>query len=120
MLRPRDAPPIARRVHSSSPRPKPRRSFTEEPVRHHPAAPAPYSRSDILHGLVIAAAVGSLLTAINLGPLMLVRPWDFPAEAPRFALDYLIPFLVASLGAILANRKARAALRVWEADAGSQ
>ena len=120
MFRPRNTVLIARRVPPSSPGTEPRQSFAGEPVRHHPAAPAPYSRSDIVHGLVISAVVGSLLTAINLGPLMLVRPWDFPAEAPRIALDYLIPFTVASLGALLANRKTRAVLRGCEADAGRQ
>ena len=117
MFRLRNRYLVARRTRGSSPRSEPRRWFSDVPERNPPAAPASYSRSDVLHGLVIAAAVGSILVAINLGPSTLLRPWEFPAESSRLALDYLTPFLVASLGAVLANRKTRVALR--ECDAGA-
>lgn len=53
------------------------------------------------------ALVGSILVVINLGPSELIRPWALREDYLRFILDYAIPFLVASLGAVLANRKVR-------------
>lgn len=103
-------------VLGSTPPSTPRTLPSARTSAHLPSAPAPYSRSDAVHGAAIAAAVGSILAVINLGPSPWLRPWDFPSETPRLALDYLTPFLVASLGAVLANRKTRAALRGCGAD----
>ena len=70
-----------------------------------------YGLADAGHSLLIAAVVGSILVAINLGVGPLLRPWEYPEKGVQWALDYLTPFLVASLGAVLANRKTRARCR---------
>ncbi len=74
-----------------------------------PPLPALFATADLLRSLGIAAAVVSLLVAINLGPTVLLQPWSEPAAAGRYALDFVTPFLVASLGALLANRRFRRA-----------
>lgn len=84
-----------------------RRRAPWNPARRDRTFPPLYALSDVFHGLIIAVVIGSVLVAVNLGPSTLVRPWDFPGEFLRWMLDYLTPFLVASLGAVLANRKAR-------------
>ncbi len=83
------------------------RSAPRNPSQYDRFFPSLYASSDVLHSLLIAFVIGSILVATNLGPSILVQPWDFPGEALRWSLDYLTPFLVASLGAVLANRKAR-------------
>ena len=103
-----------RRAAQPPPSPWVRHSLDETQAGRHLESLSLYSSSDALHGVAIAAAVGSILAAINLGPTTVLRPWDFPAETLRLGLDYLAPFLVASLGAVLANRKTRAALRERE------
>lgn len=84
-----------------------RRRAPRNPARHDRTFPSLYALSDVFHGLLIASVIGSILVATNLGLSTLVRPWDFPGESLQWTLDYLTPFLVASLGAVLANRKAR-------------
>lgn len=54
---------------------------------------------------LIGALIGSLLVAINQGDLLLAGDWR-PALAWKVPLTYLVPFLVATLGALL-NTRAR-------------
>jgi len=55
--------------------------------------------------LVIALLVGSVLVAINHGDALLSGRWP-PALVWKIPLTYLVPFLVASWGA-LANSRLR-------------
>jgi hypothetical protein len=48
---------------------------------------------------VIALVVGTLLTAINQGDVLLAGPWP-PALVWKLPLTYAVPFLVATLGAL--------------------
>lgn len=63
-----------------------------------------YSRTDLVQSLLIALVVGSILVYVNLGPDELFQPWSAPGEYLRYFSDFLIPFVVASASAILANR----------------
>ena len=48
---------------------------------------------------VIAAVVGTVLTAINQGDVLLSGQWS-PALAWKLPLTYAVPFIVATLGAL--------------------
>ena len=52
---------------------------------------------------VIALVVGSVLLAINQGDLLLAGRWD-AALAWKAPLTYLVPFIVATWGALLNSR----------------
>jgi hypothetical protein len=52
---------------------------------------------------VIAAIVGTVLTAINQGDLLLAGRW-LPALAWKLPLTYAVPFIVATLGALGAGK----------------
>ena len=55
--------------------------------------------------LVIALVVGSVLTAINQGNIIL--GWDFPAALYwKIPLTYCVPFCVATAGGLLNSRNA--------------
>ena len=60
-----------------------------------------YSRRDLARCLVISLIVGTALVGINVRPQV---PGVEGPDAGRIALNYLVPFLVASASAILANR----------------
>jgi hypothetical protein len=53
--------------------------------------------------LGIAAVVGTVLLAINQGDVLLSARWP-GALAWKVPLTYLVPFLVATWGALLASR----------------
>lgn len=53
--------------------------------------------------LVIALVVGTVLTGINEGD-RLVAGDPFPGDAIRVPLNYVVPFVVSSLGFISARR----------------
>jgi hypothetical protein len=53
--------------------------------------------------LGIAAIVGTLLIAINQGDVLLSGRWP-AALAWKIPLTYLVPFVVASWGALLSSR----------------
>jgi hypothetical protein len=53
--------------------------------------------------LGIALAVGSMLVAINQGDVLLAGRWP-PALAWKIPLTYLVPFVVATWGALLNSR----------------
>lgn len=53
--------------------------------------------------LGIALVVGSALIAINQGDLLLAGRWQ-PALAWKIPLTYLVPFVVATWGALLNSR----------------
>ena len=53
--------------------------------------------------LAIAAIVGTVLLAINQGDVLLSPRWP-PALAWKVPLTYLVPFLVATWGALLSSR----------------
>jgi hypothetical protein len=48
---------------------------------------------------VIALVVGTVLTAINQGDLLLAGQW-VPALAWKLPMTYAVPFIVATLGAL--------------------
>ena len=48
---------------------------------------------------LIAVVVGTILTAINQGDLLLAGHWS-PALAWKLPLTYAVPFVVATLGAL--------------------
>jgi len=48
---------------------------------------------------VIAAAVGTILTTINQGDVLLAGQWT-PSLAWKLPLTYAVPFIVATLGAL--------------------
>ncbi len=86
-----------------------RAAGVEAIVRDGPAAPRAsagflgglYSRRDFVRCMVISLIVGTALVGIN------VRPQVPGLEGPdpaRILLNYMVPFLVASGSAILANR----------------
>ena len=49
--------------------------------------------------VVIALVVGTVLTAINQGDLLLAGQWA-PALAWKLPMTYAVPFIVATLGAL--------------------
>jgi hypothetical protein len=51
----------------------------------------------------ISLVVGSLLLAINQGDVLLAGHWP-PALAWKIPLTYLVPFIVATWGALLSSR----------------
>lgn len=53
--------------------------------------------------LAIAAIVGTILVVINQGDLVLRREWP-PALAWKIPLTYLVPFVVATWGALVNGR----------------
>ena len=53
--------------------------------------------------LVIALVVGSVLVAINQGDALLNGQWP-PALVWKIPLTYVVPFLVASWGALASSR----------------
>ena len=56
--------------------------------------------------LVIAAIVGSVLLAINQGDVLLSSRWPTTLDW-KVPLTYLVPFLVATWGALLTSRVVR-------------
>jgi hypothetical protein len=48
---------------------------------------------------VIALVVGTILTAINQGDMLLTGQWS-PALAWKLPMTYAVPFIVATLGAL--------------------
>jgi hypothetical protein len=48
---------------------------------------------------LIAIVVGTILTAINQGDVLLAGQWS-PALAWKLPLTYAVPFIVATLGAL--------------------
>ncbi len=53
--------------------------------------------------IVIASIVGTVLLAINQGDALLAGRWD-PALAWKAPLTYLVPFVVATWGALVNSR----------------
>jgi hypothetical protein len=53
--------------------------------------------------LAVAVIVGSVLLAINQGDLLLAGDWR-PALAWKIPLTYLVPFVVATWGALVNTR----------------
>ena len=52
---------------------------------------------------LIALVVGTILTAINQGDVLLAGQWS-PAFAWKLPLTYAVPFIVATLGALGAGK----------------
>jgi hypothetical protein len=58
----------------------------------------------VRRGLTVAAVVGTLLTAINQGNVILAG--DLPAElAGKVPLTYMVPYCVATVGALMNARR---------------
>jgi predicted small metal-binding protein len=66
-----------------------------------------YGWRDLRRCLLICGLVGSALVSINLGPQAFVSLPSGAAERARIALNFAVPFTVASASAILANRDRR-------------
>ena len=64
-----------------------------------------YSSADFGRSLAIAAVVGIALILINEGPGASLGVGLGPGEESRIALDILTPFRVATVSAVLANRR---------------
>lgn len=64
-----------------------------------------YAQGDLRRSLLITAAVGSLLILINFGPVLVARAGALHPPAWQLALNYIVPFAVASLSAVWANRQ---------------
>lgn len=72
--------------------------------------PRLYTRDDLARCLAICGIVGVALVSINQGPAALVAPPPDAATRLRMLLNFAVPFTVASVSALLANRaRARAA-----------
>ena len=54
----------------------------------------------VRHSTIVALIVGTVLLAINQGDALLAGRWD-PALAWKAPLTYLVPFVVATWGALL-------------------
>lgn len=63
-----------------------------------------YTRRDLERCLLISAVVGVVLVGINQGPQALVSSPSSLERLTRIALDFVVPFVVASVSAVLANR----------------
>ncbi len=57
----------------------------------------------VVHGLKTAALVGTVLTAINQGDLLLIGAIT-PGVLAKIGLTYLVPYLVSTAGALTATR----------------
>jgi hypothetical protein len=84
--------------------------------------PSWYGWRDLRRCFVICAVVGSALVSINMGPQALISPPPGTAERARMALNFAVPFTVASASALLANwdripkvspRAQRSGRRAW-------
>ena len=49
---------------------------------------------------LIALTVGTVLTAINQGDVLLAGHWPPPALFGKLPMTYAVPFIVATLGAL--------------------
>ena len=54
--------------------------------------------------LIAALFVGTVLTALNQGDILLAREWS-PALYWKIPLTYCVPFLVSTYGALINNRQ---------------
>ena len=88
-----------------------RRMFGVASARAPPAPAAPvrgiYDRKDLVRSLLFSAVVGTALVIINVRP---GQATGNPADGPdygRIFLNYLVPFLVASASATMANMSRR-------------
>ncbi len=63
-------------------------------------------RPMLRRSLLVAAVVGTILLAINQGDLVLRREWS-PSLGWKVPLTYLVPFVVATWGALVNSRLRR-------------
>jgi hypothetical protein len=63
----------------------------------------PYTRGDLGRALAICGLVGTWLVILNQGDEILSGDYS-PTLSVRVLLDYLTPFVVSSLTALLRNR----------------
>ncbi len=63
-----------------------------------------YTIADFRRCFLMSAIVGTLLVTINQGPGFFLAPSTDFALLSRVALNYAVPFSVATVSAILANR----------------
>ena len=57
----------------------------------------------IKRSLIVSIVVGTLLTLINQGDILLVRDWE-PSFVWKLPLTYTVPFLVANIAVLLNSR----------------
>lgn len=63
-----------------------------------------YSSVDLKRCLLISAVVGTILVSINQGPAFFLAPQGGLDTLARVLLNYLVPFSVATVSAMMANR----------------
>ncbi len=63
-----------------------------------------YCSNDLKRCLLISAVVGTILVSINQGPAFFVARQGGPDTLVRVLMNYIVPFSVASMSAIMANR----------------
>jgi hypothetical protein len=63
-----------------------------------------FGPADLKRCTAIALVVGTILVSINQGLGAFVEPPPSALVAARMALNYCVPFSVASVSAVLANR----------------
>ena len=66
-----------------------------------------YGSSSLKRCLLISAIVGTILVSINQGPAFFLAPRGGLDLLARVVLNYLVPFSVASVTAVMANRAHR-------------
>ncbi len=68
---------------------------------------ASYGSKDLKRCLLISAIVGTILVSINQGPAFFLALRGDLDTLARVVLNYIVPFSVASVSAITANRAHR-------------
>jgi hypothetical protein len=66
--------------------------------------PRSYTLHDLRRCLSICAIVGFVLVSMNQGPQAFWSPPSTLGQLTRIALNFAVPFVVASVSAVLANR----------------
>jgi len=66
-----------------------------------------YSSNDLKRCLLISAIVGTILVSINQGPAFFLAPHGDLETLARVVLNYIVPFSVATISAMMSSRAHR-------------
>jgi len=66
-----------------------------------------YSSNDLKRCLLISAIVGTILVSINQGPALFLAPHGDLETLARVVLNYIVPFSVATISAMMSSRAQR-------------
>ena len=66
-----------------------------------------YGSNELKRCLLICGVVGTILVSINQGPAFFLAPRADLSVLARVVLNYVVPFSVASISAMTANRAHR-------------